>query len=230
MIVAAAVVAFGNSILIRAQDGVTGGHSRISRIDYRFANVGPIEFTDFRISELPPPADPCCPPWNSAILEEALSYHGSGDIGADYTLVFTPSEALLAQIQAYVTYLHSLNPDITNITIQFRLHDAGTGSAPTAGPQVGDSHYVTWSFDGTSDNAHPDFFSLANEPMQVNRWYRIHTGIYLEGGQTFFPVSCANNDIDVRLQVQGNARGDVRGVLQSRSQLGRISEKTLPRD
>ncbi|HYU34458.1 MAG TPA: hypothetical protein VEW48_20085 [Thermoanaerobaculia bacterium] len=37
--------------------------------------------------------------------------------------------------------------------------------------------------------------------MVVGTWYRVHTGIYLENGQVFFPDTCAVNEIWVRVQV-----------------------------
>jgi len=40
--------------------------------------------------------------------------------------------------------------------------------------------------------------------MNVNTWYMVHTGTYLENGQKFFPDTCANNEINVRFQVLNN--------------------------
>ena len=169
-----------------------------------------------------PPSDPCCPPWNSTKLEDMLFYSGSGGIGDPYTLKFQPFVSLHTQMQAYIDYLNAMNSAITAITIHFRVNDAGTGNTPTGGPQVGLDHWVTWSANGNAPS--PNFFNIANELMQINRWYRIHTGIYLENGQRFFPDTCANNDVDVRIQVQPHA---LRPVIEFRKANGRTVEKPL---
>ena len=43
--------------------------------------------------------------------------------------------------------------------------------------------------------------------MVVGTWYMVHTGIYLENGQTFFPDKCANNEIFVQIKVTPKMRG-----------------------
>lgn len=173
-----------------------------------------------------PPGDPCCPPWNSSKLEDMLFYEGSGSIADLYTLEFHPTPAFLSQIQAYIDYLSTLNPAMSAITIHFRVNDAGNGANPTGGPQIGADHWVTWNAGGNgAPQPPPNFFTLGSEPMQINRWYRIHTGIYLENGQAYFDGSCANNDVDVRIQVQPHA---LQPILQMRKATGPIVERPLP--
>lgn len=160
-----------------------------------------------------------------------LIYQGSGGIAAPYTLRFQPAPAFKIQIQAYIDYLNTLNPAITAITIQFRLHDAGTGAVPVVGQQVGSNYWATWNAPNGNGNPTPavNFFNLGPESMQVNRWYRVHTGIYLEGGNQFFPKKCADNEVDVRIQVQRTAKtGAGIRVLQIRKPDGRMIEKQLP--
>jgi hypothetical protein len=153
------------------------------------------------------PVNPCCPPWNRDRLAEVLFYKGSGSISAPYTLKFQPTAALKSGMQAYIDYLRSLNPAMQAITIAWRLHDQGTGTAPTTplGPQVGVTAYTTWISPGTGNPAitgDPSFFSLPTPyPMVIGTWYRVQTGIYLENGQVFFPDTCAVNEIWVRVQV-----------------------------
>lgn len=176
----------------------------------------------------PPAVDPCCPPWNSGMLADMLFYKGSGSIAAPYTLQFQPTDAFEAQIQAYLNYLNILNPAINSIVIHFRLNDAGTGSVPISGPMVGFNHFVAWGAGGggVPINGPIEFFTLQNEPMQVNRWYRVHTGIFLNDNEQFFPAQCASNHVDVRIQVQGGP-GSAGLVLQIRTPDGRIVEKAL---
>jgi hypothetical protein len=176
----------------------------------------------------PPVVDPCCPPWNSGRLEDMLFYIGSGGIAAPYTLQFQPSSAFEAQIQAYINYLNVLNPAINTIIIPFRLNEAGNGSVPTGGSMVGQIHFVGWAAGGNgSPSIGPvNFFTLQNEPMQVNLWYRVHTGIYLNDREQFFPSQCNDNHVDVRIQVQ-HGPGAAHPVLQIRKPDGRIVEKAL---
>ena len=152
------------------------------------------------------PIDPCCPPWNKDLLKDMMFYQGSGSISAPYTLKFQPTTALKNQMQAYINYLHSVNPAINGITIDWRLHDQGTANtpAPPYGPQIGPTVFTTWNTTtgGNPIFSHPGFFNLPTPyPMQVGTWYMVHTGIYLENGQKFFPDKCANNEIYFRIQV-----------------------------
>jgi hypothetical protein len=156
-----------------------------------------------------PPADPCCPPWNKDLLKSMMLYQGSGSISDPYTLRFQPTTALKNQMQAYINYLHSLNALMTGITIDWRLHDQNSlGNPPftSYGPQVGSTAFVTWNWNttGIGNPVVPVIFT--GFPMQVGRWYIIHTGIYLENGQSFFPASCGNNDIAVRIQVMNSLK------------------------
>jgi hypothetical protein len=185
-------------------------------------------FVKFKVNCDTPPVDPCCPPWNSATLKKSLFYQSSGAIADPYTLVFRPSPQLLAQMQAYINYLHSVNPAITQITIEFRLHDAGIGATPVTGQQVGVSHFATWSESGSGIVNPSVFFTTPSEAMLVGRWYTIHTGIFLENGQAFFPATCAVNEINVRVQVLGKlSRGIAGAALQFRDWDGTIVTRAL---
>lgn len=152
-----------------------------------------------------PPAaiDPCCPPWNSDMLKSMLFYQGTGNISDPYTLRFQPSNAFKQQIQAYINYLNAVNPAITTITIHFAAYDAGNGASPGSGTgQVGSNHWVSWTAGGNGNPSNGAINLFGSGIMQTNRWYQIHTGIYLENKQAFFPESCANNDTYVRIQTQ----------------------------
>jgi hypothetical protein len=154
-----------------------------------------------------------------------MFYQGSGSISAPYTLKFQPTTAFNNQMLAYINYLHS-NPAITAITIDWRLHDQGNGTIPNPpyGPQIGPTVYTTWNWNATNPVfSNPGFF--AGFPMQVGTWYMIHTGIYLENGQKFFPDKCGNNEIFVRVQVM-NAKTGGEPVLEFSD--GKNVIKTLP--
>lgn len=177
----------------------------------------------------PPPTDPCCPPWDVTRLKSMLSYKGQGSIAAPYSLQFQPTLAFQNQMQAYINYLNSIDPTITSVIIDWRLHDQGTGTAPLPywGPQVLTTGYAIWYANSTSG---PSFFPanyfLFNPPgpypMLVGTWYGIHTGIYLNDGKKFFPVHCNDTDVFVRIQFLPMAKSiypilefsDVKSVIQ----------------
>jgi len=144
-----------------------------------------------------------------------MFYQGSGPISDPYTLKFTPTIVFKNQMQAYINYLYSLNSAMSGITIDWRLHDQGSGSspAPSYGPQIGSTQYVTWNMftNGNPTISAPGFFNGFD--MIVGNWYMVHTGIYLENGQTFFPESCAQNEIYVRVQVLNDITK--RGTIKS---------------
>ncbi len=178
------------------------------------ASIAPIEigktgegFVAGNNNDCTPSVNPCCPPWNVDRLAEMMFYQGSGSISAPYTLKFQPTPAFKSQMQAYIDYLHSTNTAIKAITIDWRLHDQGTGVTPSGplGPQVDVTAYTTWTSPGNGNPAvsgDPSFFSSPQQyPMVIGTWYRVHTGIYLENGQVFFGDNCAVNEIWVRVQV-----------------------------
>jgi hypothetical protein len=178
--------------------------------------------TTLVLNECPPVLDPCCPPWNKDLLKDMMFYRGSGSISAPYTLEFVPTASFSNQMQAYINYLHSINAAFTGITIDFRLHTQGTGNTPSPpyGPQIPATAYVTWNWNSTgigNPTINPaGFFTVPPTPpfpMVVGTWYMVHTGIYLENGQTFFPDKCSNVEIYVRVQYMSLMRNQ-RPVLE----------------
>lgn len=165
--------------------------------------VGQVSAVPVPPHEPAPRLDPCCPPWNKEVMKGTLFYQGSGSISAPYTLKFQPSAAFNAQMFAYINYLHSVNPAINAIIIAWRLHDQGAGATPLTyyGPQVGATTWVTWHHGGTAPVfTHPNFFTVPAPHMKVGEWYRVQSGIF-PNTEKFFPDTCADNDIFVRLQV-----------------------------
>jgi hypothetical protein len=132
----------------------------------------------------------------------------SGGANAPYTLHFVPTAAFNSQMQGYINYLHLMNVAINAITIDWRLHDQGPGPCtnctPPYGTQIGPTVWTTWTQGGggTPNFTNPGFFNLPSTyPMIKGHCYMIHTGIYLEGGQHFFPESCNNTEVCVSWQV-----------------------------
>jgi hypothetical protein len=168
----------------------------------------------------PPVVDPCCPPWNSTMLRNMLTYQGTGGINAPYTLRFNPTSAFNGQMQAYINYLHAVNPAITSITITFRLLSDGTGATFTGtGTLVGAPVPLTWTWNGTPPTA--NFFPPG--VMNIGTWYRVDTTIALNNNIHFFPDTCIRSFVDVRLQVLPKPQpGGGGAVLQMRLPNGTV--------
>ncbi|WP_176696011.1 hypothetical protein [Phenylobacterium immobile] len=186
------------------------------------------------------PPDPCCPPWNEQILQSSLSYSGT-TVGGSYTLRWQPPSSLNAQMQAYINYLHAVDPSINTINIAFGLFPAGNGAAPgTAGPQVGGTGgtaIVTWTAGQNAPSGNTNFFPA--NAMSPGLWYTVGTTIFLGDGAVFFGVDCAQNAMSVRFQVApgmapqaGGGRGDVRSTrspLEVRAAPGPVGPAAPPR-
>ena len=170
-------------------------------------------------------ADPCCPPWNATTLGDRMIYQSAGGIAGSYTLKFQSNATLNAQMTAYITYLHAMDAALTSIKIDFQMFFAGTGASPVVAGTPSPTSTVTWTTSGGPSPA-PNFF--ANGAMQKNAWYTIRTRVYLNDGNSFFPDTCSNVELSVRIQVLGLAAGGgERTVLQFRSATGRIVEREL---
>lgn len=157
-----------------------------------------------------PPQDslpnPCCPPWDEAKMRSVLSYQGTGGIAGNYTLRFqaaataAQNTVVNSQLNAYLAYVNSVNPAITQLRITFALFDSGTGNTPVPTTQIGPSFVQTWTLG-------PDVFTPFFPPgwMQVNRWYSVRSTITLHNAQgvpiRFFSRECTVSEMHVRLQV-----------------------------
>ncbi len=167
-----------------------------------------------------PSPDPCCPPWNQNQLTNMMSFDHSGSLAAPYTVHFVPTPSFKSQMQTYINYLNSMNSAISAITITWSLHNQGTGNNPNVplGPQIPNlgnpSAFTTWNSGGSGNptiaGIDPNFFKLPTSyPMVIGTWYRVHTGIYLENGQKFFPDNCAVVDINFKILVQSMRRNEL---------------------
>lgn len=190
--------------------------------------TGPVEASDDEVpgtaTPVEPP-DPCCPPWNATTLGNRMMYQSGGGIGGPYTLKFQSNATLNTQMSAYIAYLHAMDASLTSIKIDFQLFYAGTGANPVVSGTPGPTSTVTWTPSG-GPSPTPNFF--ANGAMQPNAWYTIRTRVYLNDGHSFFPRTCANVELSVRIQVRSMPAGrGERAVLQLRSAGGRVVEREL---
>ena len=200
-----------------------------------FEDLADITMPDVVIES--PALPSCCSPWNETVLQESLKYMGSGNIMDPYSLRYTPDASVNATMEAYINYLNALDSGVTSITVHFRLWDKGqTPSSPGLGSQVGTDHYVTWTAGGSSapSNGGGNFFNLP-QGMNINNWYRITSGVYLNDGKEAFGQDCANNEFLMNLEVQssgmrsaGAGSGSAGGSVTLKTfKAGRIQSKAL---
>lgn len=177
----------------------------------------------------PKPSKGCCSPVNPDTVAAALKFvHGNGGLTANYTLRFNPSSLFKNQMQSYVNYIHYLSGGAVNaVIINWNMRECGTGSQPAAScsgiiPQT--NHWTEWGFGGNGSHTGGNFFNY--NTMQVNKWYYVHTGTYLDKYSDYYldKKKCANNGIYVRVSVLKSARGGAQLQISN----GRKIIKTVP--
>jgi len=158
--------------------------------------------------------DPCCPPWNAASLLHQLKLTQTGDVLSNVAYSFLNSAPYNQQMQAYIDYLHAINPSVRNIVIYWVIEDhglSGSGTSPTVtGTQIGPAEFTEWSCTGcqgystiggngnlTNGNG-SNVFAAAQHPLPANHWYRIGTWIYLNDGNRFWQdEKCSSVVVDL---------------------------------
>jgi len=174
-------------------------------------------------------SNPCCTPVTPDSIMNVLHPKHQGGAASNYTLRFNPSNQFKNQMQSYINYLHAMNPAINSINIHWHLGDAGTGPNPNPGyggaiPGAGDT-FTAWSAGGNGNvtNGGGNFWN--GYPLQINHWYHVHTGTYLNDNQEFFSKKCANNGFFVNFVVRKSAQG---GNGELKISDGRKIIKTIP--
>lgn len=192
--------------------------------------------------------DPCCPPWNRTLLENSLQYVGSGSIGSPYTLRFAPSPALIASLQAYLNYIHTTNPALTKLNIEFQLYDQGPPALPPGhnGTAVGPVSGMVLTANSTNVVFHTNYnvntpaiytgvstpgtiTTPSSYPMQVGRKFMMHTGMWTDQGAFFDSKLCANVDAFIQILVKAPGQKAPGAVLEMRDSRGAIT-RTIPLD
>jgi len=160
-----------------------------------------------------PSSSACCPPWHSGHLSKLFVIPQSG-VDSPYKIRFAPAtnpkqgspfqgftkwyvsqwaqNPVFKQMQAYVDYVATVT-SLTKLTVHFAIIDLGPLGGGGGQGKIEDRWLtwiagnplgpvpVNWPFNG-------NFF---NAPLQINRRYRLHTGVYIEGGE-FFDVNECN--------------------------------------
>ncbi len=147
---------------------------------------------------------PCCPPLSNSLLTTLFEYEGTGSFSDPYTMKFVPSPFFLQGVDNYFAYQKALNPYLNQVTYRFRViaTDPG-GPTQASGTQVdGPANLLT------NQNGH-SFSSFFNQPLSVNKWYRIETFALMNGGEIRLPEQCRPVRMDFRIQVSTSARHQV---------------------
>ncbi|MEZ4931618.1 MAG: hypothetical protein R2788_05750 [Saprospiraceae bacterium] len=145
-------------------------------------------------SSIPPyNFDPCCPPMNKELLADLFTYVPTGSITSPYLMDFTPTTAFLTQMQAYVDYLNAINPSVNGLYFTWRIMDMGNGGTALTNyignGQIGADVFNHFTPGGTTIN-NSNFFP---PQLEINHWYKIHVGMYLNDGIEIFDKSCSND-------------------------------------
>jgi hypothetical protein len=167
-----------------------------------------IDFSDINVLQ-PAPTDntTCCPPWNKETIRKNMTIktNPNGGLNANYTVLFTPTQELKNQMQAYIDYAHSMKPSINAIIVEWRLGKVNGDTCKGNGTEIGGKKWTTWNAGNNGAINGGNFWT--GYPMEVGVWYKLHTGIYLNNGNQFFDKEdCANNDICIRIQVQNGIK------------------------
>ena len=148
----------------------------------------------------------CCPPFDKNIMLEQLALTQTGNVLGTISYSFLNSSPYKNQIQAYLDYLHSLNPAITNISVQWSVFDLGpagpgTSPSPTGPPVPGSPAYTTWGCTGCSSGGGGNLtYPEGPEPtggypiitgLQPNEWYGFSILISLNNSIQFWMESCS---------------------------------------
>jgi hypothetical protein len=194
-------------------------------------------------------ADPCCPPWNADTLLHQLKLTQTGSVVGPIAYSFVNSAPYKDKMQAYIDYLHSVNPSIKDVILYWSIEDrgpSGPGTSPSAtGTPVGPAEFTAWSCGTTSSNASPcqgvisaggsgnltngngsNVFNPSAHPLVIKRWYRISTFIYLNDNNTFWPVDqCSYASVD--LTVYAGPTGKQHEISVEYRQPGATAGQTL---
>ena len=175
----------------------------------------------------PPPvaSNPCCPPWNADVMLSQLRLAQPGGLTGPTSYAFANTAPFKMQIQAYLDYLHAMNPSIRNFTLSWTITDngpSGPGTSPSAtGSLIGKAEATEWSClscpgsksgvggggNLTSGNGTNVFGPATIYALKPNRWYRITTVALLNNGIAFWPDSCSRTAIEVTVYARATTTG-----------------------
>lgn len=181
----------------------------------------------------PPKPNPCCPPINQNVIMRQLTQvaqPGGGSL-ANYRMNFAATQTFRNQMQHYIAYVNSMNPQINAIITTWRIIDRGPGPAGSSPPASGFSPVVADFHTTFSTNAQPNLGNTQGYTMKPNRWYWIHTGTYFNGDLQFFDKKkCSTSSYRVNWMVLTNKSSRSQEGVLVISDGKRILAKLKPND
>lgn len=157
-----------------------------------------------------PPTDPqigpgaCCGPFSEKDIANLLFPSFPNGANNAYTMQYTANATLDAQMTAWLNYVHSQDPTITTITIDWSVANLGSGASPVNyGPFVpaAPNQSVTWTWtpNGVTSSG-GNFWTGA--PFNINSWYGFMTKISHNGtaDSPLFGANCIQNWWKFRVQ------------------------------
>lgn len=173
------------------------------------------------------PRSNCCGPWAGVDIIPSLVPTFPTGAGGPYTMSFTPSAALNAQMSAYLNYLHALNPAVTQLTMSWQAANLGTGAtAATSGTTIGADQSVTWQWTSGGVTINGGGF-WTGAPFPLTSWIGFQTTLSVNGGQAgaaLLGPDCRSSWSAWRAQPQQIVQG---GAGQGGSAPGRIVFETI---
>ena len=121
----------------------------------------------------------CCSPMNQELMKDLFDHIPSGPITSPYKLDFNSNPYFASLFQAYLEYVKLIGPSIQKLVSHWRLIDAGTGVTPNNvySPMIEETY--SWFEPGGNENIYGNANFFSNS-LNINQWYKIHTGIYTE--------------------------------------------------
>ncbi len=160
------------------------------------------------------PFDPCCPPLNRESMVTLFDHLTTGSIADPYMLSFNNDPSFQYQMQSYLDFLHAVNPSITHLYFTWRLMemtDPDNLDVPLANyfgnGQLGSDVFNHFEEGGSGLQNNLNFFMDDTQELEINKWYKVHVGMYLNDGIAFFDSSCSNDTyFYYRVQLMNNGR------------------------
>lgn len=142
-------------------------------------------------------AGACCCPWWEGKIPDAMTPIFPNGANGPYTMQIAAPTGLDDQMKAYLAYINSVEPSITQVSIVWTPIDLGTGTTPTAsGLPIGAAppQTMSWSLSGsTVSSAIPSFWG--GSPFAVGSWVGYITELKHNGNPStvFMKPECALN-------------------------------------
>lgn len=159
-----------------------------------------VKINDYRITCLD--LEVCCPPMNTNLLRELFDFVQVGNITSPYQLKFNGNSTFVNLFQSYLDYISNITPGIDGLVSHWRLIDAEDGTNPVDqfSPALGDTFSWFKPNQGGVIYGNNNFFDAS---LNINHWYKIHTGIYTEPFDAFDNGCLPAHQFFYRVSIEG---------------------------